>query len=62
MPRRRLLIGVQTLREIREQDGYSVDKTAHFGLLLDRGKHYSRSRPRRRGKTRTVMAFEVADG
>ena len=51
MTRRRLPIGMQTLREIRERDCYYVDKTAYIGRLLDEGKHYFLSRPRRFGKS-----------
>ena len=49
--RRRLPIGMQTFREIRERDCYYVDKTAFIGRLLDEGKHYFLSRPRRFGKS-----------
>ena len=42
---------MQTLREIRERDCYYVDKTAYIGRLLDEGKHYFLSRPRRFGKS-----------
>ncbi len=51
MPRRRLPIGIQTFREIREQDCYYVDKTPYIRRLLDEGKHYFLSRPRRFGKS-----------
>ena len=51
MPKRRLPIGIQTFREIREQDCYYVDKTAYIRRLLDEGKHYFLSRPRRFGKS-----------
>ena len=51
MTRRRLPIGMQTFREIREQGCYYVDKTAWIGRLLDEGKHYFLSRPRRFGKS-----------
>ena len=51
MTRRRLPIGIQTFREIRERDCYYVDKTAYVGRLLDGGKHYFLSRPRRFGKS-----------
>ena len=49
--RRRLPIGMQTFREIRERDCYYVDKTPFIGRLLDEGKHYFLSRPRRFGKS-----------
>ena len=51
MVRRRLPIGVQTFREVRETGCYYVDKTAYIGGLLDEGKHYFLSRPRRFGKS-----------
>ena len=49
--RRRLPIGLQTLRELREEDCYYVDKTGFIARLLDEGKHYFLSRPRRFGKS-----------
>ena len=51
MPRRRLPIGIQNFREIREEGCYYVDKTAYIRRLLDEGKHYFLSRPRRFGKS-----------
>ena len=51
MTRRRLPIGIQTFREIRERDCYYVDKTAYIRRLLDEGNHYFLSRPRRFGKS-----------
>ena len=51
MDRRRLPIGIQTFREVREDDCYYVDKTPHIQRLLDGGKHYFLSRPRRFGKS-----------
>lgn len=51
MSRRRLPIGLQTFREVRERDCYYVDKTAYLRRLLDEGKHYFLSRPRRFGKS-----------
>ncbi len=42
---------MQTFREVREQNCYYVDKTAFIGRLLDEGKHYFLSRPRRFGKS-----------
>ena len=51
MTRRRLPIGIQTFREIREDGCYYVDKTAHARRLLAEGKHYFLSRPRRFGKS-----------
>ena len=51
MVRRRLPIGMQTFRELRERDCYYVDKTAYVERLLDEGTHYFLSRPRRFGKS-----------
>ena len=36
--RRRLPIGIQTFRELRERDCYYVDKTAYIERMLDEGK------------------------
>ena len=51
MTRRRLPIGIQTFRKIREENYYYVDKTAHMRRLIDEGTHYFLSRPRRFGKS-----------
>ena len=51
MTRRRLPIDIQTFREIREENCYYVDKTPYIRRLLDEGKHYFLSRPRRFGKS-----------
>ena len=51
MNRRKLPIGIQTFREVREEDCYYVDKTAYVPELLAEGKHYFLSRPRRFGKS-----------
>ena len=51
MSKRKLPIGLQTFREIREDGCYYVDKTAYIRRLLDEGKHYFLSRPRRFGKS-----------
>ena len=51
MPRRRLPIGIQTFRKLREDDCYYVDKTAFIRRLLDEGTHFFLSRPRRFGKS-----------
>ena len=54
MRRRKLPIGIQTFREIREEGYYYVDKTPFVRRLLDEGKHYFLSRPRRFGKSLLV--------
>ena len=49
--RRKLPIGIQTFRKIREENCYYVDKTAYIARLVDEGTHYFLSRPRRFGKS-----------
>ena len=49
--RRKLPIGIQTFREIRAGGYYYVDKTPYVRRLVDKGKHYFLSRPRRFGKS-----------
>jgi len=49
--RRKLPVGIQNLREIREDGCYYVDKTPHIERLIREGKHYFLSRPRRFGKS-----------
>ena len=51
MSKRRLPIGLQTFAELRELGCYYVDKTPYIADLLDQGKHYFLSRPRRFGKS-----------
>ena len=59
MPKRRLPIGIQTFRQIREEDYYYVDKTGYAGRLADDdGKHYFLSRPRRFGKSLFVDTLQ----
>ena len=49
--KRRLPIGIQTFRKIREDGCYYVDKTDYIRQLVDSGQHYFLSRPRRFGKS-----------
>ncbi len=49
--KRKLPIGIQTFRTIREENCYYVDKTAYMARLVAEGKHYFLSRPRRFGKS-----------
>jgi hypothetical protein len=51
MHRKKLPIGIQTFREIREDDYYYVDKTRLALQLVEGGKYYFLSRPRRFGKS-----------
>lgn len=49
--RRKLPIGIQTFREIREEGCYYVDKSPYAVRLAEEGKYYFLSRPRRFGKS-----------
>jgi len=49
--KRRLPIGIQTFRKLRERNCYYVDKTPYLARLLDEDTHYFLSRPRRFGKS-----------
>ena len=49
--RRKLPIGIQTFGEIRGEGHYYADKTPHIERLIEQGKHYFLSRPRRFGKS-----------
>ena len=51
MAKRRLPIGIQTFRRIREEGYYYVDKTAYAQRMVSEGAHYFLSRPRRFGKS-----------
>ena len=51
MIRKRLPIGIQTFREIREDNCYYVDKTPFALGLVNQGKYFFLSRPRRFGKS-----------
>ncbi len=54
MTRQKLPTGIQTLRKIRQQGCYYVDKTPQIKKLIDRGNDYFLSRPRRFGKSLLV--------
>ncbi|MEY8878114.1 MAG: ATP-binding protein [Leptothrix sp. (in: b-proteobacteria)] len=58
LPRRKLPIGIQNLREIRDQDRYYVDKTGLAIDLIEAGKHFFLSRPRRFGKSLLIDTFK----
>ena len=49
--KRKLPIGIQTFRTIREEGHYYADKTPHIEQLIEQGTHYFLSRPRRFGKS-----------
>jgi hypothetical protein len=43
----KLPIGISTFKEIRKKYGYYVDKTLLLKKLVDNGKYYFMTRPRR---------------
>lgn len=49
--RKKLPLGIQNFRDMREDGYYYVDKTAYIHRLVDSGKYYFLSRPRRFGKS-----------
>ncbi|MCS6773105.1 MAG: ATP-binding protein [Anaerolineae bacterium] len=49
--KRKLPIGIQTFRELREEGYYYVDKTPMIAQLAEEGKFYFLARPRRFGKS-----------
>lgn len=49
--RKRLPIGIQNLRELREEGHYYADKSGYAVDLAEQGKYYFLSRPRRFGKS-----------
>ena len=59
LARRKLPIGIQTFRKIREADGYYyVDKTGLAIDLIEQGSSYFLSRPRRFGKSLLLDTFK----
>ncbi len=58
MDRRRLPIGIQDFRTIREEDFYYVDKTPLIRELVEQGRFYFLSRPRRFGKSLLVDTLQ----
>ena len=51
LEKRKLPLGIQTFRTIREEGYYYVDKTCFADRLVEQGRHYFLSRPRRFGKS-----------
>ena len=49
--KRKLPLGIQTFRRIREENRYYVDKTDFCWRLVEEGDRYFLSRPRRFGKS-----------
>ena len=58
LPRKKLPVGIQNLREIREGGYYYVDKSGMAVDLIEAGKYYFLSRPRRFGKSLLVDTFK----
>ena len=54
MIRRQLPIGIQDFSTIRGQDFYYIDKTHHIRRLVEMGRYWFLSRPRRFGKSLLV--------
>ena len=59
LPRKKLPVGIQNLREIREQGHYYVDKSGLAIDLLSSGKYFFLSRPRRLGKSRILLTAHL---
>ena len=59
MNRRKLPIGIQSFRRIREGNCYYVDKTTLIGDLIERGDHYFLARPRRFGKSLLIDTLQA---
>ena len=55
----KLPVGIQTFSDIRENGYVYVDKTKHLIDIIDRGKVYFLSRPRRFGKSLTTSTFDA---
>ena len=56
--RRRLPIGIQNFRRLRQKDAYYVDKTPLIRRLVDDGDYYFLSRPRRFGKSLLISTLK----
>ena len=55
---RKLPIGIQTFENIRKGGFLYVDKTAILWQIINTGKPYFLSRPRRFGKSLLISTFE----
>ena len=51
MTSQKLLIGIAKINSIRSDGYYYVDKTQYIENLVDQGRHYFLSSPRRFGKS-----------
>ncbi len=60
MPRlKKLPIGIQTFRDIREENYVYVDKTDQIANLIENGRYYFFARPRRFGKSLLVSTLQA---
>ena len=55
----KLPIEIQDFENLRQEGYLYVDKTKHLIDLIDRGKVYFLSRPRRFGKSLTISTFDA---
>ena len=55
----KLPIGIQTFEKLREEGYLYVDKTRYLVDLIDNGKFYFLSRPRRFGKSLMISTFDA---
>ncbi|MDR0724072.1 MAG: AAA family ATPase, partial [Endomicrobium sp.] len=55
---KKLSIGLQSFQDLREKDYIYVDKTNYIYQLINSGKVYFLSRPRRFGKSLLINTFK----
>ena len=55
----KLPIGIQTFETIRQEDYLYIDKTKEILQMIENGKCYFLSRPRRFGKSLTISTLEM---
>ncbi|XCN73413.1 MAG: AAA family ATPase [Candidatus Electrothrix aestuarii] len=55
---KKLGLGIQALSEFKDNDFIYVDKTKHIHRLIDDGKYYFLSRPRRFGKSLLINTLK----
>ncbi len=55
----KLPIGEQNFSEIRQNNAIYIDKTKHLQTMIENGKYYFLSRPRRFGKSLTISTLEA---
>ncbi|MDR1580741.1 MAG: ATP-binding protein [Synergistaceae bacterium] len=55
----KLPVGIQTFEQLREEGYLYVDKTGYLIDMIDNGKFYFLSRPRRFGKSLTISTFDA---